>query len=71
MGAKDEKQRVALEVCRTMGMDRHDAQVVAEMAETSEASWPLCCESGCTPCVEDLAAAARQVRARLAADRTD
>lgn len=65
MSADDQKQRLAQEVCAGMGLSRIDAQIVVDMVDSPESSWPPCCDSGCSPCVEELAAAARRVRALL------
>lgn len=61
-----EEQKIILETCREMGLDRWDAQIVEDMLGRPESAWPICCGSGCTPCSDDLAAAARRIKTRLA-----
>ena len=66
MSAEDQDTRnVILEICREMGLDRSDAEVIESMLPRPESAWPICCGSGCQPCADDLSAAALRVKARL------
>ncbi|HJL01913.1 MAG TPA: hypothetical protein RMH85_33215 [Polyangiaceae bacterium LLY-WYZ-15_(1-7)] len=50
-------------ICARFGLEGDDRWLVCALLERPERRWPGCCGSGCTPCMKDVKAAARALRA--------
>lgn len=60
-----ETRAVVDAVCQEMGLDRWDANTVADMVDRDPSTWAPCCGSSCDPCNDVLAGAARAALVRL------
>lgn len=58
-------QSLLVEVCTRFGIHHDDYFWVVNMVRQPGAA-PACCGSGCDPCVDDVVAAADEIRQRLA-----
>jgi hypothetical protein len=55
------RTRRTLDVCARRGLYGDDVFLVLALLDRPPPTWPACCESGCSPCMKDLHAAAHEV----------
>ncbi|MEO0325054.1 MAG: hypothetical protein AAF447_18985 [Myxococcota bacterium] len=55
-------------ICARFRIRGDDRFLVLSFLERPEARWPGCCGSGCDPCMDDVADAARALRQARAQD---
>jgi hypothetical protein len=54
-------------VCARFGIDGSDRFLVASLVGRPRSAWPTCCGSGCSPCIDDVTAAADALLAEASA----
>ncbi|NLY92578.1 MAG: hypothetical protein GXY23_00995 [Myxococcales bacterium] len=53
------------EACEAFGLRGDDRYLVASLLDRPLHTWPSCCGSGCSVCMDDVVAAAERVLAHL------
>lgn len=49
------------EVCEKHGIDGDDVFLVCALLNRKKSGWPGCCGAGCSPCMDNVTAAAEEL----------
>ena len=61
MSATELSDEVIRAVCDKHGIDGDDVFLVCALLNRRRSGWPGCCGAGCSPCMDDVTAAAEEL----------